>query len=372
MIHAIQLAKGGLYSTSPNPRVGCVLVRDGKLLAEGWHVRAGEGHAEVNALAALAASGETALGATAYVTLEPCSHQGKTPPCAEALVKAQVARVVVGMQDPNPLVAGKGLARLKGAGIDVVCGVQEAAARELNPGFIRRMEGGRPWLTVKSAMSLDGRTAMASGESQWITGPEARADVQRLRARSCAIVTGVETVLQDDAALTVRPHSFAEDTSGFWRQPLRVVLDTQLRTPLTATLLQGGGAVLISTVSQDQSKRQALQNAAAVPVDFIELPQIDSGLDMSALMDELAARGCNEVLIEAGAALVGSALAANLVDEWVVYMAPCVLGSAARPLANLPLQAMAEKRELNIVDVRAVGSDWRFTVKPKSANVEKD
>lgn len=364
MSRAIQLARRGVYSTSPNPRVGCVLVRDGLLLAEGWHRRAGEGHAEVNALAAAAETGETAEGATAYVTLEPCSHHGKTPPCAEALVDAGVSRVVVAMQDPNPLVAGRGLDRLRQAGVEVLCGIQEADARALNPGFIRRMEGGRPWLTVKSAMSLDGRTAMACGESQWITGPEARADVQRLRARSCAIISGVETVLQDDAALTVRPQSFAEDDQDYWRQPLRVVLDSQLRTPATAKLLQAGGEVIFATASRDSDKRRALENAGPVAVAFLDLPITEQGLDAVALIDALAARGCNELLVEAGPRLVGSMLTSNLVDDWLVYMAPCLLGSDARPLAALPLTSMAEKQLLSIVDIRAVGSDWRIHCRP--------
>ncbi len=364
MSRAIQLARRGWYSTSPNPRVGCLLVRDGKLLAEGWHIRAGEGHAEVNALATLAAAGDSAQGATAYVTLEPCSHYGKTPPCAEALVSAGVSRVVVGMQDPNPLVAGKGLARLREAGIEVVCGLLEDDARALNPGFIRRMEGGRPWLTVKSAMSLDGRTAMASGESQWITGAEARADVQRLRAQSCAIISGIDTVVFDDAALTVRAEGFAEHSQAVLRQPLRVILDSQLRLPPSATLLSGGGEVLIATASQDQEKRQLLIEAAKVDLAFLDLATTDKGLDLTALLDALAARGCNDLLLEAGASLVGSALASGLVDDWYVYIAPCLLGSEARPLAALPLSSMAEKQSLTIIDIRAVGQDWRLHCRP--------
>ncbi len=365
MARAIELAWRGLYSTSPNPRVGCVIVRDGELLAEGWHIRAGEGHAEVNALAALQQIGGNAAGATAYVTLEPCSHHGRTPPCAEALVNAGVARVVVAMRDPNPLVAGGGLARLETAGIEVVCGVLEAEARKLNPGFIRRMEGGRPWLTLKSAMSLDGRTAMASGESQWITGPQARADVQRLRARSCAILTGVETVLRDDAALTVRPESIAEEFKGeLWRQPLRVVLDTQLRLPPTAKLLQEGGPVLIVTANTEPARREALQQAAVVELAFLDAESRHDGLDVAWVVDALSERGCNEILVEAGAQVAGSVLRAGLVDDWYVYMAPCVLGSAARPLAVWPMREMAEKQALEIVDIRAVGSDWRIHCTP--------
>ena len=362
MARALQLAALGRDSTSPNPRVGCVLTRNDQLLAEGWHQWAGEGHAEVNALAQV----EDASGATAYVTLEPCSHQGKTPPCADALIRAGVSRVVVAMSDPNPLVAGRGLARLQETGIKVSSGLLEAQARELNKGFVRRMEGGLPWLRAKSAMSLDGRTAMASGESQWITGADARADVQRLRAQSCAIVSGVETVVMDNAALTVRPESFGGSAEQRWRQPLRVIVDGSLRTPPSAKLFDGGGEIVFATASQDATKREAL---AARGAGFIDLAGDDQGrLAPEAVMMALAERGCNEVLLEAGANLVGSFLQAGLVDEWFVYMAPCLMGSAGRPLAQWPMATMAEQQALEVVDIRAVGRDWRIHCKPAMNN----
>lgn len=359
MARAIQLAKQGRFGTSPNPRVGCVITRKTSLIAEGWHARAGEGHAEVNALAALA-PGE-AKGATAYVTLEPCSHRGRTGPCADALVAAGLARVVVAMTDPNPLVAGKGIEKLRSAGIQVDVGVLESQAAALNPGYIRRIQGGQPWVRMKSAMSLDGRTAMASGESYWITGPEARADVQRLRALSCAIVSGVETVLADDPAFTVRPEDFSvEGADPVWRQPIRVILDSQLRTPLKAKLLQGGGPLLILTGASkmDSPAAEALRKCG---VEVNEVAQgEEGGLLLSAVMAELARRGCNEVMVEAGATVSGAFLQAGLVDEWFIYMAPSLMGSAGRPLMNWPMETMAQRRELEIVDIRAVGHDWRW------------
>jgi diaminohydroxyphosphoribosylaminopyrimidine deaminase/5-amino-6-(5-phosphoribosylamino)uracil reductase len=360
MAEALRLAERGRYSTSPNPRVGCVICRDGQLISQGWHQRAGEGHAEVNALAQLS----DAKGATAYVTLEPCSHQGRTPPCADTLIHAGVSRVVVAMEDPNPLVAGRGITRLREAGIHVDLGLMAAQAEALNPGFMRRMRGGLPWLRLKSASSIDGRTAMASGESQWITGPEARADVQKLRAQSCAILSGVETILYDDAALTVRPDSFSvEDVSaqalkGKWRQLLRVIVDSSLRTPPTAKLLAGGGEVLIATRVTDIAKHKALIAAGAK----IVVIEDDGGgkVSLPALMRYLADRGCNEVLLEAGAVLAGAALRAGLVDEWFVYMAPCLMGSSGRPLVDWPMAAMQEQQAIDIIDIRAVGKDWRI------------
>lgn len=359
MARAIQLARQGRFGTSPNPRVGCVITRKTSLIAEGWHARAGEGHAEVNALAALA-PGE-AKGATAYVTLEPCSHRGRTGPCADALVAAGLARVVVAMTDPNPLVAGKGIEKLRSAGIQVDVGVLESQAAALNPGYIRRIQGGMPWVRMKSAMSLDGRTAMASGESYWITGPEARADVQRLRALSCAILSGVETVLADDPAFTVRPEDFSvEGADPVWRQPIRVILDSQLRTPLKAKLLQGGGPLLILTGASkmDSPAAEALRKRG---VEVNEVAQgEEGGLLLSAVMAELARRGCNEVMVEAGATVSGAFLQAGLVDEWFIYMAPSLMGSAGRPLMNWPMETMAQRRDLEVVDIRAVGRDWRW------------
>ena len=358
MARALQLARRGAFSTSPNPRVGCVIARDGEVLAEGWHQWGGEGHAEVNALAQL----DSAAGCTAYVTLEPCSHYGRTPPCAEALIDAGVARVVVAMQDPNPQVAGRGLAMLREAGIDVECGLLEAEARDVNRGFIRRMEGGLPWLTMKSAMSLDGRTAMASGESQWITGPEARADVQRLRAQSCAIISGIETVLADNAALTVRPESFTSAQHEYmkdrWRQPLRVILDSQLRTPEDARLFESSGEILLFTTSGDDARRQALEARGA---EVMVLPGEQP--EPRAVMAALSQRGCNEVMLEAGATLSAAFWRQGLVDDWFVYTAPCLMGSAGRALLNWPMDTMTEQQALEIVDGRAVGPDWRWQLR---------
>jgi diaminohydroxyphosphoribosylaminopyrimidine deaminase/5-amino-6-(5-phosphoribosylamino)uracil reductase len=362
MARAIQLARRGRYGTSPNPCVGCVITQGDSIIAEGWHQRAGQPHAEVNALATLSAT--AVAGATAYVTLEPCSHYGRTGPCADALVAAGVARVVVAMVDPNPLVAGQGLAKLTAAGIDVETGVLMQQALTLNPGYIRRMQGGLPWVRMKSAMSLDGRTAMASGESYWITGPEARADVQRLRAESCGIITGVDTVLADDPALTVRPASFQDDSADpVWRQPLRVVLDSQLRTPPQAKLFKEGGAVLVITAEGGAStdKAQALLEAGA---ELATVAMDGQGLDLTAVLTLLSERGCNELMVEAGATVSGAFLQAKLVDEWFVYMAPTLMGSAGRPLMGWPMQAMAERQDVQIVDIRAVGQDWRIHCRP--------
>lgn len=356
MARALQLARQGLYSTMPNPRVGCVLVRDGVVVGEGWHVRAGEGHAEVNAIAA---AGVAAVGATAYVTLEPCSHQGKTGPCCDALLVAGVTRVVYAMQDPNPQVAGRGLRRLREAGVEVDGPVLEDEARALNPGFIKRMLHGLPWVRCKMAMSLDGRTAMASGESQWITGPQARADVQALRARSCAIITGVGSILHDDSALTLRPAQMhVIDTAlATEKSPLRVVLDSRARLPASAKVLQSPPATLVVTTGE--------RLAATSPgVEQVVLPAAGDHVDLLALLQLLAARQCNEVLVEAGATLAGAFLAAGLLDEIIVYMAPTLLGSEARPLFSMPLAVMSEQRRLSIRDVRALGDDWRITAVP--------
>lgn len=360
MARALELARKGLYSTHPNPRVGCVIVRAGAIVGEGWHVRAGEPHAEVHALRQ---AGELARGATAYVTLEPCSHHGRTPPCAEALVKARVGRVVAAMQDPNPLVAGRGLALLRDAGIEVRSGVLESEARALNAGFVKRMEQGLPFLRVKLAMSLDGRTAMASGESQWITGPQARAAVQRLRARSSVVLTGADTVLTDRARLTVRDGELgleAEQAAlALQRPPLRVLIDGGLRVPLDAPLFQAGPA-LVATV--DGGERESYQAAGH---DLLALPGADGRVDLPGLLRELAARGANEVLVEAGPRLAGAFARLGLVDEYQIFVAAKFLGSSARPLLELPLERMAEAPELRIADIRAVGDDWRIVAVPR-------
>lgn len=361
MARALQLAQRGLYSTEPNPRVGCVLTRADHIVGEGWHVRAGEGHAEVNALAM---AGEQARGATAYVTLEPCSHTGRTPPCADALVKAGVSRVVVAMQDPNPQVSGQGLARLHAAGIAVEVGVLESEARALNPGFIKRMQSGMPFVRVKLAMSLDGRTAMASGESQWITGPDARADVQRLRARSGAVISGADAVLQDNSALTVRADELGlpaeEAAAAALRQPLRVLVDGRLRVPLENRFFQQNCPALVVC----KQLRGRVQDYGFAGADLLTLPNADqTQVDLAALLRELAERGCNEVLVESGAGLAGAFIQAGLVDELVVYMAPKLLGSSARALLDLPLELMAEAVQLEIMDMRAIGADWRLTAR---------
>ena len=361
MSRALMLAERGVYTTEPNPRVGCVLVADGRIVGEGWHVRAGEGHAEVNALAQ---AGDLARGATAYVTLEPCSHFGRTPPCADALVKAGVSRVVAAMQDPNPQVAGNGLNRLREAGIEVDCGLLEAQAQALNPGFIKRMQQGLPWVRVKLAMSLDGRTAMASGESKWITGPAARADVQRLRARSGAVVSGADSVLLDDSALTVRASELGlpsdEAAAAAERQPLRVLIDSLRRVPLDQRFFRETGPTLVISTSAEQ----AADDYRAAGSELLAVPGADGKVDLHAVLQTLAERGCNEVLVEAGAGLSGAFWRAGLVDELIVYMAPRLLGSQARPLMQLPFESMSEAMDVAIVDMRAIGQDWRITARP--------
>lgn len=358
MARALQLARQGLYSTHPNPRVGCVLVRDGQVVGEGWHVRAGEPHAEVHALRM---AGEQARGATAYVTLEPCSHHGRTPPCADALLNAGVARVVAGMRDPNPQVAGSGLARLAAAGVDVHGGVLEGEARALNPGFIKRMETGLPFVRVKLAMSLDGRTAMASGESQWITGPAARSAVQRLRARSSVVLSGADTVLHDGARLTVRAEELGLDPAqtalALARPPLRVLVDGQLRVPLAAPFFSAGPV----TVASCAAEAKALEAAGH---RLLSLPGADGFVDLRQLLVKLAEEGANEVLVEAGPRLAGAFARLGLVDEYRVFMAAKLLGSSARPLLDWPLEKMADAADLEILDIRAVGRDWEIIARP--------
>ena len=352
MALALQLAEHGLWTTSPNPRVGCVLVHDGKIVGEGWHEKAGEPHAEVHALRA---AGELARGATAYVTLEPCSHHGRTPPCAEALIAAGVSRVVAAMSDPNPLVAGQGLAMLRAAGIETASGLLESEARELNIGFVSRMTRGRPWLRLKAAASLDGKTALNNGVSQWITGPDARQDGHRWRARACAILTGIGTVRDDDPQLNVR----AVATT---RQPLRVVVDSKLETPLTARILQGG-QVLIAAAVDDEKRANLLRSAGA---EVLVLPNAAGKVELKDLLEELGRRGINEVHAEAGFKLNGSLLREGLVDELLLYLAPCLIGHAASGVFNLPeLATLDGKRRLQIRDLRQVGEDIRLIARPR-------
>lgn len=350
MAQALHLAEQGLYSTSPNPRVGCVLVAGEGIVGSGWHRRAGEAHAEVHALRE---AGQRARGATAYVTLEPCSHHGRTPPCADALIAAGVARVVVAVQDPNPGVAGAGIAKLRAAGIAVECGLMETAARELNTGFFARMTRGTPWLRSKIAASLDGRTALANGVSKWITGAAARRDVQHWRARSCAVLTGIATVLADDARLDVRDVATE-------RQPLRVVLDSRMRMPLAARILQGGN-VLIYAAVHDTERIAALEQAGAM---VSVLPDGNGQVDLAAMLRDLAQRGCNEVLLEAGSVLNGALLRAGLVDEMLLYVAPQLLGDGARGFAQLgELTGLDQRVDLKWQDMRRVGDDLRLTLR---------
>jgi diaminohydroxyphosphoribosylaminopyrimidine deaminase/5-amino-6-(5-phosphoribosylamino)uracil reductase len=370
MARALQLAEQGLYTTDPNPRVGCVLVRDGEIVGEGFHARAGEPHAERHALAA---AGDRARGATAYVTLEPCSHTGRTGPCADALVAAGVARVIAAMEDPNPQVAGNGMARLAAAGIDTAIGLLESGARALNPGFISRMTRQRPWIRIKIAASVDGRTAMASGESQWITGPAAREDVQRLRARSSAVITGVGTVLADRPSYTVRPDQweradYHRQTDSQWvRQPLRVILDRTLQTPPDVPVVSAPGHCLLVAGEQHPGRQNALEYAGA---EVMLLPASGSGIDLQQLLIELNRRECNEVLVECGATLAGAFVREGLFDELIVYMAPALLGSSARPLLGLPqLASMSEKVSLKWQDVRQIGDDLRLTLVPEELQV---
>lgn len=363
MARALRLAERGLYTTMPNPRVGCVLVRDAQVVGEGAHERAGEPHAEVHALTA---AGDRARGSTAYVTLEPCSHHGRTGPCADALIKAGVRRVVVAMTDPNPQVSGAGATRLRAAGVEVTIGLLQQQAEALNPGFIRRMRDGRPWVRCKMAMSLDGRTAKASGASRWITGEAARRDVQRWRARSCAIMTGVGTVLSDDPRLTVRWQDLAADDGlparAPDRQPLRVVVDTTLRTPASARLLAEPGTTLIATGSEDTATHAVMARSGARIAVF---PLIDGQVDIDEMLRYLARHGINEVLLEAGATLAGAMVRRGLVDEWVIYVAPTLMGSDARPLVTLAgLDAMADNLALRIRDIRPIGDDWRIIALP--------
>ncbi len=352
MARALQLAQRGLYTTTPNPRVGCVLVNDGHVIGEGWHEKAGAAHAEVNAIHA---AGDLARGATAYVTLEPCAHFGRTPPCIDALRAAGVTRVVAAMQDPNPQVSGKGLAALGAAGIDVSSGLMDTEAHELNIGFVSRMTRGRPWLRLKIAASLDGKTALNNGQSQWITGADARRDAHAWRARSCAILTGIGTVRDDDPRLTVRDVATT-------RQPLRVVVDSRLELPLKAKLLEGGNVLVAAAIADDAKIAALIRQGAEVVV----IPGAHGKVDLPQLMQELARRGINEVLGEAGFKLNGSLMREACVDELLIYQAPILLGDAARGMFDLPeLTALSGKRELEMRELRRVGNDLRFLARFK-------
>jgi diaminohydroxyphosphoribosylaminopyrimidine deaminase / 5-amino-6-(5-phosphoribosylamino)uracil reductase len=358
MQRALTLAARGLQTTDPNPRVGCVIAQRGRVVGEGWHERAGEAHAEV---AALRAAGSQAAGATVYVTLEPCSHHGRTPPCVEALIAARVARVVIAAGDPNPRVDGKGAAALRAAGIVVESGLMEEEATDLNGGFFRRMRTGRPLLRVKLAMSLDGRTALANGESRWITGEAAREDVHRWRARSSAVLTGVGTVLADDPRLDVR---LPDEPGVVRRQPLRVVLDSQLRTPPGARLFQTPGEVLIlTTLSAPEDPRALSLTAHGARLE--SLPLDGERIALSAVLDRLGELEQNEVLVEAGATLAGELLRQALADELLLYVGLRLLGPSARALVAMPpLSRLADAASFSLIDIQQVGDDLRLRLRP--------
>ncbi|NNJ91236.1 MAG: bifunctional diaminohydroxyphosphoribosylaminopyrimidine deaminase/5-amino-6-(5-phosphoribosylamino)uracil reductase RibD [Gammaproteobacteria bacterium] len=357
MAQAIKLAKKGWYSTHPNPRVGCVIVKNGKIIGEGFHRKAGELHAERNALADCA---EDPIGATAYVTLEPCCHHGKTPPCTEGLIEAGIAEVVIAMQDPNPLVAGQGIEKLEKAGITVRAGLLEQQAVALNPGFIKRMSEKRPYVRCKLACSLDGRTAMVSGESVWISSEHSRRDVQLLRAESSAIVTGVGTVLADNPSLNVRLNhqDLSLDDGLEVLQPLRVILDAKLQTPVDAKMLSLTGEILIFC------SHQASADAGRYSQENISVMAVDSDneqLSLGQVLQVLAEKQVNEVLLETGATLAGSAIQAGLIDELIIYQAPHLMGHEARGLVNLQgLEKMSDRVELNLMDERSIGNDRRL------------
>jgi diaminohydroxyphosphoribosylaminopyrimidine deaminase/5-amino-6-(5-phosphoribosylamino)uracil reductase len=347
MAAALRLAENGLFTATPNPRVGCVIVRDTEVLATGWHEKAGGPHAEI---VALRAAGARARGATAYVSLEPCAHHGRTPPCVDALIEAGIARLVAAMQDPNPQVAGSGFAALRAAGIQVESGLMQDEAQVLNVGFVARMSRGRPWVRMKIAASLDGRTALANGLSQWITGTEARRDGHVWRARACALLTGIGTVRDDDPLLNVREIETP-------RQPLKVVVDSRLQLQPSAKLLQSG-KVLVATATEHKPGIAALVDKGA---EVVVLPNAQGKVDLMELMRELARREINEVHVEAGTKLNGSLLRENLVDELLLYLAPSILGDSARGMFSLPqLADLAHKRLVQFADVQTIGGDLRI------------
>jgi len=351
MAEALRLARRGLYTTDPNPRVGCVIADGERVIGRGWHEAAGGKHAEI---AALEDADRPARGHTAYVTLEPCNHHGRTPPCTDALLEAGIARVVVASEDPNPDVTGGGMARLRKAGVAVQSGLLAGEAEELNCGFLMRMRSGRPWVRIKSAVSLDGRTALRSGESQWISGSASRQDVQRWRARSSAILTGVGTVLADDPSLDARLEAPVN-------QPLRVVADSRWRTPPACRLLQNPSRTVLAG-NPDVPVPAALQATGVMCLPIAAGP---AGIDLGALLKALAARQINEVQVEAGALLCGSLLTAGLVDELLLYQAPVLLGDGGPgPFALGPLESMAERTHLKVLETTHIGDDLRIRLSP--------
>jgi len=363
MARAIHLARRGWYTARPNPRVGCVIVKNGEVIGQGFHRKAGESHAEVNALKD---AGEQVRGATVYVTLEPCSHHGRTPPCTDILAEAGVSRVVIGMIDPNPAVSGSGIKSLHRSGIEVTRDILKTEAEKLNPGFIKRMSTGLPYIRIKMAMSLDGRTAMASGQSQWITGPQARAEVHRMRAASDAVLTGSGTVAKDNPSLTFRlsEHEFLRaEIPADVVQPLRVVCDSRASMSPRSAMLNLQGKTLVVT-SEENDNSRALVRAGA------EILRIDADtngrLPLNVVMNELAKREINDVMIESGAGIAGGLLEAGLVDEIIIFMAPHIMGDNARGLFHLPaLRDMSERKKLHVSDIRAIGADWKITIFPE-------
>ncbi len=374
MRKAITLAQNGIYTTDPNPRVGCVIVKDDKIIGEGWHQTAGQAHAEVNALQNC---NQSPKSSTTYVTLEPCSHYGRTPPCTDRLIEAGVARVVIAMQDPNPQVAGRGIEKLKAAGIKVEVGLMQQEAEALNPGFIKRMVGAKPFVRCKMAMSLDGRTAMASGESKWITAADARADVHRMRARSSAIITGIGSILHDDPQMNARIEDKPlagkdkeQPSAGKGekvKQPLRVVLDSDLQIPVAARIFDlCGEAVIFASSEAIVAKADKVKQLENVGAKIVAAEHEAEFIDLHWLIEYLAAADINEVMVEAGSTLSGAFLQAGLIDELIVYMAPHIMGNSAKGLFNLPgLDKMADKINLDIKDITAVGCDWRITCCPQ-------
>ncbi|KEZ77889.1 bifunctional diaminohydroxyphosphoribosylaminopyrimidine deaminase/5-amino-6-(5-phosphoribosylamino)uracil reductase RibD [Salinisphaera hydrothermalis] len=361
MQRAVELARRGWYTTRPNPRVGCVITQGNVVRGEGWHERAGEGHAEVRALDDARARGNDPKGATVYVTLEPCSHSGRTPPCTQALIEAGVARVVIGAQDPNPSVNGQGIEALRAAGIEVVTGIMAETCAALNAGFNRRMTHGRPRVRVKLAMSLDGRTAAADGSSQWITGDVARDDVHRLRAESGAVLIGRGTLAADDPSLNVR-------LPGDWMPPLRVVLDSDLTMPAEARMLGVTGDTLVATASDDAARRRALESAGA---EILTVARQDGGLDLAQVLAALAEREINDVLVEAGPTLAGALTRAGLVDEFVIYVAPMLIGDNGRALMALSGAVGLDDAQALVFDnIEPVGADLKITARPALSESE--
>ena len=367
MSHALQLAARGRFTTSPNPMVGCVVVREGKIVGEGWHLRAGEAHAEA---IALGQAGDLARSSEVYITLEPCAHYGRTGPCVNLLLEARVGSVIICSEDPNPLVGGSGIEKLQSAGIPVKLGLLEDQARNFNRGFFKRHQNGLPWVTVKMAASLDGRTAMADGQSQWITSPSARLDVQRLRAQSCAIISGIGTQKMDDPSLNLRVdyQALGSDPAvakSELRQPLRVIVDSHCEMAPNSKMLSQTGRILVATVDGN-TQRERAEKLILAGAGVVFFPQSNGQVDLLKLLHHLAQLGCNSVLVEAGATLAGSFMAEGLTDEFIYYMAPKLMGSDARPLFRLPINTMDAHLAMSIRDMRRVGDDIRITLSPDS------